>query len=75
MAIANLNTNDFIKGDGVSQAGRVITISSDLSLLDFDFNYFNYIFTDPVSYNLYINEMELGSFTAPSPFDVEMGTF
>jgi len=26
MAIANLNTNDFIKGDGVSQAGRVITI-------------------------------------------------
>ena len=75
MATANINTSDFIKGDGVSQAGRVITISSDLSLLDFDFNYFFYIFTDPISYNLYINEMELGSFTAPSPFDVEMGTF
>ena len=32
MAIANLNTNDFIKGDGVSQAGRVITIEETGSL-------------------------------------------
>jgi len=26
MATANLNTSDFIKGDGVSQSGRVITV-------------------------------------------------
>jgi hypothetical protein len=50
-------------------------VSASFPILDFDFNYFFYIFTDPISYNLYINEMELGSFTAPSPFDVEMGTF
>jgi hypothetical protein len=82
MEVVNLNTSDFL------QEGVNITLTQDENVikidatgqggngsLDFDFNYFDYVFTEPISYLLFKEGVDENTFASPIGYTIDMEDF